>query len=71
MVPVQVTMTGGDEFAAQVVGVDADKDVAVLRLSLPDTVDREARPPVMQDSYAQETNAIWLSRAATDSAHQI
>ena len=37
-------MTGGDEYAAQIVGVDADKDVAVLRLNLPDTVDREARP---------------------------
>jgi hypothetical protein len=39
----QVTMTGGDEYAAQVIGVDADKDVAVLRLNMPDTVDREAR----------------------------
>lgn len=33
-------MTGGDEYAAQIVGFDADKDVAVLRLKMPDTVDK-------------------------------
>lgn len=38
----QVTMTGGEEYPANVVGFDADKDVAVLRLKLPDTVDRQA-----------------------------
>ena len=42
----QVTMTGGDEFAAKIVGFDADKDVAVLRLKLPDTFDRQATSPL-------------------------
>ncbi|EIE22472.1 trypsin-like serine protease [Coccomyxa subellipsoidea C-169] len=33
----QVTLTDGDEYAAEVVGFDGDKDVAVLQLKLPDT----------------------------------
>jgi hypothetical protein len=32
----QVTLTEGDEYAAEVVGVDVDKDIAVLKLKMQD-----------------------------------
>jgi len=40
---VQVTLTDGDEYAAEVVGFDGDRDVAVLKLKMPDTVDKKVR----------------------------
>lgn len=34
-------MTDGDEYAAEVVGIDGDKDIAVLKLKMPEDVVRK------------------------------
>ncbi|CAL8468546.1 g8086 [Coccomyxa elongata] len=39
----QVTLTDGDEYAAEVVGFDGDRDVAVLQLKMPDTVNKQEK----------------------------
>ena len=31
-----MTLTGGDEYGAQMIGFDPDKDIAVLQLQIPD-----------------------------------
>lgn len=38
-----MTLTDGDEYAAEVVGFDGDRDVAVLQLKMPDTVNKQVR----------------------------
>ena len=38
-----MTLTDGDEYAAEVVGFDGDRDVAVLQLKMPDTVNKLVR----------------------------
>ena len=37
----QVSLMGDEEYAASVVGVDRDKDVAVLQLKMPDDIDKK------------------------------
>ncbi|KAK9914941.1 hypothetical protein WJX75_002591 [Coccomyxa subellipsoidea] len=39
----QVTLTDGDEYAAEVVGFDGDRDVAVLQLKLPDDFNKKEK----------------------------
>jgi len=38
---VQVSLLGDEEYSASIVGVDRDKDVAVLQLKMPEEIDKK------------------------------
>ena len=39
----QVSLMGDEEYPASIVGVDRDKDVAVLQLKMPEDIDKKVR----------------------------
>ena len=60
----QVSLMGDEEYPASIVGVDRDKDVAVLQLKMPDDVDKKVR----STNYSASASRTAVSPLVTQSA---
>ena len=59
----QVSLMGDEEYPASIVGVDRDKDVAVLQLKMPDYVDKKVRRMIHSASASRSAAIPPVTRS--------
>lgn len=61
-----MSLMGDEEYPASIVGVDRDKDVAVLQLKMPDDVDKKVGCPAQDlHGYTAATQALKYDVSAS------
>ena len=69
--PMQVSLMGDEEYPASIVGVDRDKDVAVLQLKMPEDVNKKVRSIYYSASAPRPAASPPVSQSAGALGRQI